>query len=52
MPVKALSKKAREKAEALLNAHGVDDYTWIDPRHIISAQWVRMKCMYGCSSYG
>ena len=47
MPVKMLSKKARKKAEALVAAHGFDDYIWIDPRRIITAQWVRMKCMYG-----
>ena len=52
MPDKTLSQKVRKKAEALLAAHGVDDYTWIDPRRIITAQWVRMKCMYGCASYG
>jgi hypothetical protein len=52
MTVKTLPQKARKKAEALLAAHGVDDYTWIDPRRIITAQWVRMKCMYGCASYG
>jgi predicted metal-binding protein len=52
MPAKALSTKARKRSEALLTAHGVDDYTWIDPRRIITAQWVRMKCMYGCPSFG
>jgi len=52
MPDKTLSPKVRKKAEALLAAHGVDDYKWIDPRRIITAQWVRMKCMYGCASYG
>jgi hypothetical protein len=45
MPAKTLSKKTRKKAEGLLTAHGVDDYTWIDPRRIITAQWVRMKCV-------
>jgi hypothetical protein len=43
MPVEALSQKARKKVEKLLTAHGVDDYTWIDPRRIITAQWVRMS---------
>jgi predicted metal-binding protein len=52
MTVKTLPQKARKKVKALLAAHGVDDYTWIDPRRIITAQWVRMKCMYGCASYG
>jgi predicted metal-binding protein len=52
MPVKALAAKARQKAEKLFAAHGLNDYKWIDPRRIVTAQWVRMKCMYGCPSFG
>lgn len=33
-------------------AHGFDDFKWIDPAKIVVAQWVRMKCLYGCGSYG
>jgi hypothetical protein len=47
MPVQMLYKKARKNTEAQPAAHGVDDYTWIDPRRVVSAQWVRMKCMHG-----
>ena len=32
--------------------HGVDDFRWIDPAEIVVGQWVRMKCLYGCSDYG
>jgi predicted metal-binding protein len=42
----------REELEALLRKHGYTDYKWIEPRDIVVAQWVRMKCMYGCGSYG
>jgi hypothetical protein len=38
-----LSKKARNEAEALLAAHGLDDCVWIEPRRIITVQWVRMS---------
>jgi len=31
MPVQMLYKKARKNTEAQPAAHGVDDYTWIDP---------------------
>lgn len=24
----------------------------IDPRSIVTAEWVRMKCQYGCPGYG
>ncbi|MFC1514251.1 DUF2284 domain-containing protein [candidate division KSB1 bacterium] len=26
-------------------------YTWIQPADIVVANWVRMKCMYGCPDY-
>jgi predicted metal-binding protein len=41
-----------EKLEEILDAHPGLDYRWIDPREIVVAQWVRMKCTYGCASYG
>jgi predicted metal-binding protein len=37
---------------ALFTEHGYADYKWIDPHDIVVAQWVRMKCTFGCSSYG
>jgi predicted metal-binding protein len=36
----------------LFQEHGYADYKWIDPREIKVAQWVRMKCMFGCGRYG
>jgi len=38
--------------EALFVKHGYTDFKWIDPRKIVVAQWVRMKCMFGCREYG
>jgi predicted metal-binding protein len=38
--------------DALFAAHGYDDYRWIDPARIVVAQWVRMKCTFGCIEYG
>ncbi len=38
--------------EALFAAQGYSDYKWLDPREIVVAQWVRMKCMFGCPDYG
>jgi predicted metal-binding protein len=34
--------------EALFAKHGFTDYRWIDPHQIVVAQWVRMKCTFGC----
>ncbi len=42
----------REKLEALFEKHGYTDYKWIKPEDIVVAQWVRMKCMFGCGEYG
>lgn len=36
----------------VLRENGYADYKWIDPQQIIVAQWVRMKCMFGCGEYG
>ena len=38
--------------EARFVRHGYTDFRWIDPKQIVVAQWVRMKCMYGCDDYG
>ena len=31
---------------------GVDGAKVIDPRSVVTAEWVRMKCQYGCSGFG
>jgi predicted metal-binding protein len=28
------------------------NYRWLDPAEIVVAEWVRMKCLYGCREYG
>jgi predicted metal-binding protein len=42
----------REQLEAMFQRHGYTDFKWIDPQDIVVAQWVRMKCMFGCGEYG
>jgi len=46
------SEEAKTKLEQLLIQGGFEDFKWIDPHQIVVAQWVRMKCMFGCSNYG
>ncbi|MFO7716923.1 DUF2284 domain-containing protein [Desulfosarcina sp.] len=41
-----------KQIDEILQANGYSDYQWIDPQKIIVAQWVRMKCMFGCGEYG
>ncbi|TWJ19565.1 DUF2284 domain-containing protein [Geobacter argillaceus] len=38
--------------QRLFQVKGGRDFRWIDPAEIVVGQWVRMKCMYGCSDYG
>ncbi len=42
----------REPLEKLFASYEFTDYQWIDPAEIVVAQWVRMKCMFGCGSFG
>ena len=43
--------KGTKRLEELFGKHGYDDYKWMDPKRIAVAQWVRMKCMFGCKNY-
>ena len=38
--------------ESVFAKHGFNDFKWLDPQEIIVAQWVRVKCMFGCVEYG
>ncbi len=38
--------------EAFFVERGFTDFRWLDPREIVVAEWVRMKCLYGCVEYG
>ena len=41
-----------ELLEAVIGRHGYTDFKWINPKAIIVSQWVRLKCQFGCPSYG
>jgi predicted metal-binding protein len=41
-----------ETIESILALQGFSDYKWIDSKDIVVAQWVRVKCLFGCSDYG
>ncbi len=38
--------------ERLFAGRGFADFRWIDPAEIVIAEWVRMKCRFGCREYG
>jgi predicted metal-binding protein len=42
----------RKQLDALFKMYGYTDFKWIESKDIVVAQWVRMKCMFGCSEYG
>ena len=42
----------KEKLEHIFNEHGFNDFRWLLAKDIKVAQWVRMKCIYGCDGYG
>ena len=42
----------RNALEAIFNKHGFEDYKWVNPAEFQVRQWVRMKCEFGCPSYG
>jgi predicted metal-binding protein len=42
----------REQIEPMVRRHAFSDYRWLDPGEIIVAEWVRMKCLFGCPHFG
>ncbi len=44
-------KIQKSDIEKILKSKGFDDFKWILPTEIVVSHWVRMKCMFGCSSY-
>jgi predicted metal-binding protein len=42
----------RETLDGLFQDRGYTDYKWIQAKDIEVAQWVRVKCMFGCPNYG
>ncbi len=42
----------RNDIELLITGHGFTDFRWIDPKKIVTAHGVRVKCAFGCADYG
>jgi predicted metal-binding protein len=49
---KGMKTDSQPELEALFAKHGYTDFKWMDPKQIVTAQWVRMKCEFGCTEYG
>ena len=52
MPDSSTGPKEKARLEALFQEQGFSKFKWIDPQAIRVAQWVRMKCTFGCPSFG
>jgi predicted metal-binding protein len=46
------AKSGLKGLEEIFAKHGFSDFRWLDPSEIVVAEWVRMKCLYGCREYG
>jgi len=44
--------KSKTVIDAILTRQGFSDFKWINPKEIVVAQWVRVKCTFGCGDYG
>lgn len=44
--------KNRKDLEKKFIENGFTDFKWLDPENIVIANWVRLKCMFGCPNYG
>jgi predicted metal-binding protein len=42
----------RSEVEQVIRSFGFNDFRWADPRRFVVADWVRMKCRFGCPEYG
>ena len=42
----------KDKIESILKDQDFTDYKWINPKEIVVAHWVRVKCTFGCADYG
>jgi predicted metal-binding protein len=42
----------RQQVDQLIAGYEPDEYKWLAGSGIKVAQWVRMKCMFGCSGFG
>ena len=42
----------RNRIEELCRKHGFEEFRWLPAADIVVAQWVRMKCHFGCDEYG
>jgi predicted metal-binding protein len=51
-PDRGTPGRTKKELERLFVDRGFTDFRWLDARDILVAEWVRMKCLFGCPDYG
>jgi predicted metal-binding protein len=41
-----------KEMKAVFEENGCGDFKFMDPAEMVTGQWVRMKCRFGCNEYG
>lgn len=47
-----MTGRVAKKIEKMAEENGFPDFKWMNPKEVITGNWVRMKCQYGCPHYG
>jgi len=45
-------KRALADVEKILRKHKVKELARVEPANVVTAEWVRLKCQFGCGGYG
>lgn len=52
MPKRKVSQVRLSQVEDIIRRHGAQGVALVKPADVITAEWVRLKCQYGCGLYG
>ncbi len=52
MNEKASELEGLRSVEDVLRRYTARDFRRVDPADVVTAEWVRMKCQFGCGGYG
>lgn len=47
-----MSEAIYAELEQFIRSHGAKNVRMIDPRLVVTGEWVRLKCQFGCARYG
>jgi predicted metal-binding protein len=47
-----MARKSWKQVEDTILSQGAQGARKVDPKGVVTAEWVRLRCQYGCSGYG